>query len=108
MGTAFPMRGAAISSFRQIDSQFLGLVGIRLIALKTEADVITDRYGRAPRILVMMSSVGARALGGTAPLLPYPHLPIAIIVGSETAQAVPLTLVAGIGHWILGSVDWRC
>jgi len=27
------------------------------------------------------------------------------IVGSDIAHAVPLTLIAGTGHWILGSVD---
>jgi len=31
---------------------------------------------------------------------------MAIIVGSDIAHAVPLTLVAGVGHWLLGSVDW--
>jgi hypothetical protein len=35
------------------------------------------------------------------------RLPLAKIVGSDIAHAVPLTLVAGIGHWMLGSVDWR-
>ena len=28
------------------------------------------------------------------------------IVGSDIAHAVPLTLVAGIGHWLIGSLDW--
>jgi uncharacterized protein len=36
----------------------------------------------------------------------YPRAPMAVIVGSDIAHAVPLTLVAGIGHWWLGSVDW--
>ena len=31
---------------------------------------------------------------------------MAVIVGSDIAHAVPLTLLAGIGHWWLGSVDW--
>jgi hypothetical protein len=31
---------------------------------------------------------------------------MARIVGSDIAHAVPLTLVAGIGHWALGTVDW--
>jgi uncharacterized membrane protein YfcA len=30
---------------------------------------------------------------------------MARIVGSDIAHAVPLTLVAGIGHWVLGSVN---
>lgn len=56
--------------------------------------------------LVAISSVGAGALGVTALLLLYPRLPMVRIVGSDIAHAVPLTLVAGIGHWLIGSVDW--
>jgi uncharacterized membrane protein YfcA len=26
--------------------------------------------------------------------------------GSDLGHAVPLTLVAGLGHWLIGSVDW--
>lgn len=56
--------------------------------------------------LVSISSVGAGALGVTALFFLYPHLPAHRIIGSDIAHAVPLTLVAGIGHWYLGSVDW--
>jgi uncharacterized membrane protein YfcA len=62
--------------------------------------------GVALGVLVSISSVGAGAIGVTALLLLYPRLPMANIVGSDIAHAVPLTLVAGIGHWALGSVDW--
>ena len=39
-------------------------------------------------------------------VLLYPRTPIARLVGSDIAHAVPLTLIAGVGHWLLGSVDW--
>jgi len=58
-------------------------------------------------VLVSISSVGAGAVGVTALLLLYPRLPMASIVGSDIAHAVPLTLVAGTGHWMLGEVDWQ-
>jgi uncharacterized protein len=58
-------------------------------------------------VLVSISSVGAGAVGVTTLLLLYPQLPMARIVGSDIAHAVPLTLVAGVGHWILGSTDWQ-
>jgi uncharacterized protein len=58
-------------------------------------------------VLVSISSVGAGAIGVTFLILLYPHLPMARIVGSDIAHAVPLALVAGIGHWMLGSVDWH-
>jgi hypothetical protein len=56
-------------------------------------------------VLVTISSVGAGAIGVTVLLLLYPRLPMARIVGSDIAHAVPLTLVAGVGHWFLGSVN---
>jgi len=57
-------------------------------------------------VLVSISSVGAGALGVTALLILYPKLPTVRIVGSDIAHAVPLTLLAGLGHWWLGSVNW--
>jgi uncharacterized membrane protein YfcA len=56
-------------------------------------------------VLVSLTSVGAGAIGVTVLLLLYPRLPTSRIVGSDIAHAVPLTLVAGVGHWLLGSVD---
>ena len=56
--------------------------------------------------LVMLTSVGAGAIGVTALLVLYPRLPTLRIVGSDIAHAVPLTLIAGLGHWWMGDVDW--
>jgi hypothetical protein len=39
-------------------------------------------------------------------LMLYPKLPTVRIVGSDIAHAVPLTLIAGAGHWWIGSIDW--
>jgi len=69
--------------------------------------IITVATGVALGVLVSISSVGAGAVGVTALLLLYPRLPMAKIVGSDIAHAVPLTLVAGAGHWLLGAVDWH-
>lgn len=54
---------------------------------------------------VTISSVGAGAIGVTALLMLYPALRVSKIVGSDIAHAVPLTLVAGFGHWMIGGVD---
>lgn len=57
-------------------------------------------------VLVTMTSVGAGAIGVTALLVLYPRLATVRIVGSDIAHAVPLTLIAGLGHWIfLHDVD---
>lgn len=69
--------------------------------------IATIATGALLGVLVSISSVGAGAVGVTALLLLYPRLPMASIVGSDIAHAVPLTLVAGAGHWALGAVDWQ-
>ena len=68
---------------------------------------ITISTGATIGIMVSLSSVGAGALGVTALFFLYPRLAAIRIVGSDLAHAVPLTLVAGLGHWWLGSVDWK-
>lgn len=101
-------------------------VGLLLTALsiffrRVVADYVTRRFGepsdRSARILtiisgvvlgvlVSLSSVGAGALGVTVLIMLYPRIPLVRIVGSDIAHAVPLTLVAGAGHWMLGDVNW--
>jgi uncharacterized membrane protein YfcA len=66
---------------------------------------LTVLTGVALGVLVTISSVGAGALGATALVFLYPRLPTAKIIGSDIAHAVPLTLIAGIGHWWLGNVN---
>ena len=56
-------------------------------------------------ILVSLTSVGAGALGATALVMLYPRHATVRIVGSDIAHAVPLTLLAGLGHLMMGSSD---
>ncbi len=85
----------------------------RLVALTRGAGVLSPSIqagltvltGLIIGVLVSISSVGAGAIGVTALYFLYPRLPARVIVGSDIAHAVPLTLVAGAGHWFLGSVD---
>jgi uncharacterized membrane protein YfcA len=57
-------------------------------------------------VLVSLSSIGAGAIGATLIMLLHPRLAAHKVVGTDIAHAVPLTLVAGIGHATLGHVDW--
>jgi hypothetical protein len=68
---------------------------------------VTLAVGAVLGALVTLTSVGAGALGIVALLAVYPRIPAATLVGSDIAHAVPLTLVAGLGHAALGSVDFR-
>ncbi|MBU3079369.1 sulfite exporter TauE/SafE family protein [Sphingomonas quercus] len=67
---------------------------------------LTVALGGMLGVLVSLSSVGAGAIGMTALLVLYPHLPTNRLVGSDIAHAVPLTLVAGLGHWAMDAVDF--
>lgn len=68
---------------------------------------LTLMLGLILGFLVTLTSVGAGALGVTVLLILYPKTPITKIVGSDIAHAVPLTLVAGLGHASLGTVDYQ-
>ena len=73
---------------------------------ESTTSVLTILLGAVMGVLVSITSVGAGAIGVTVLLILYPRLPTARIVGADIAHAVPLTLIAGLGHWWLGSIDW--
>jgi uncharacterized protein len=56
--------------------------------------------------LVTLSSIGAGAVGTVVLVFLYPRFPITRIVGTDIAHAVPLTLIAGLGHLSLGHVNF--
>ncbi len=72
---------------------------------KREA-VLTIVTGVVIGALVALSSIGAGAVGMVALTMLYPRMAPVRLVGTDIAHAVPLTLVAGIGHALLGNVDW--
>jgi len=86
----------------------------QLAVMAKQHERLDDRQARIPTILlgallgvaVSITSVGAGAIGVTVLLMLYPALRVAKIVGTDIAHAVPLTLVAGCGHWIIGDVDF--
>lgn len=67
---------------------------------------ITVFVGILLGIGVTLSSVGAGAFGAAVLLILYPELSPIKIIGTDIAHAVPLTLIAGLGHMQLGNVDY--
>jgi uncharacterized membrane protein YfcA len=57
-------------------------------------------------IMVTVTSVGAGALGVTVLLILYPKMSVKNIIGTDIAHAVPITFIAGLGHYNLGHVDF--
>ncbi len=68
---------------------------------------LTILTGAMLGVLVSLSSVGAGAIGVTALVFLYPKMEARRIVGSDIAHAVPLTLIAGVGHLFLGAINWH-
>ena len=68
---------------------------------------LTILTGAVLGALVTLSSVGAGAIGVIALVMLYPKMESRRIVGSDIAHAVPLTLVAGLGHSLLGSINYH-
>jgi uncharacterized protein len=83
-------------------------VGLRLERLIPDSrkPALTVISGVILGVLVSLSSIGAGAIGATLILILHPRLEARRLVGTDIAHAVPLTLVAGIGHATLGHVDW--
>jgi uncharacterized membrane protein YfcA len=90
------------------------LLRTKLMSLLSKETLIPEKYVASSTValgivlggLVTLTSVGAGALGVTALIVLYPHKKITTIVGTDIAHAVPLTLVAGLGHASLGTVDY--
>jgi uncharacterized membrane protein YfcA len=104
LGIALFLTSAVLLFRKRIVARY----GARLGAFDSRRTTLfTIAMGGAIGFLVSISSVGAGAIGAMGLVLLYPRMPMARIVGSDIAHAVPLTLLAGFGHWMLGSTDWR-
>lgn len=71
----------------------------------TTQNMLTIAIGVLLGATVTLTSIGAGALGTVTLFFLYPLLPTPKLVGTEIAHAVPLTLVAGLGHASMGNLD---
>lgn len=70
--------------------------------------VLTVAAGALLGVLVTLTSIGAGALGTVMLVYLYPlRLNASKLVGTDLAHAIPLALIAGLGHLTLGNVDYR-
>ncbi len=68
--------------------------------------LVTIAMGLLLGVCVTLSSVGAGAFAAAILMTLYTSSPSSQIVGTDIAHAVPLTLLAGIGYMLAGSVDY--
>ena len=73
----------------------------------TDRKVLTVALGLVIGVLVVLTSVGAGAIGMVALLILYPTLSLRRLIGTDIVHAIPLTLVAGLGHLSLGTIDFK-
>lgn len=104
LGFALFLTAISLVFRRQLAEIYARRVGIISPQLLRNLTILT---GALLGVLVSISSIGAGAIGVTALILLYPEMPTLRIVGTGIAHSVPLTLIAGGGHWLLGSIDWQ-
>jgi uncharacterized membrane protein YfcA len=102
LGVALLLTALAVVARRRLLASYARRVGV---LSESQTRLFTVLTGVTLGVLVTISSVGAGALGVTALLLLYPDQPVVKIAGSDIAHAVPLTLIAGMGHLASGGVD---
>jgi hypothetical protein len=89
-----------------IEREYIARAALRAGAsLRPYRAAATVIAGAVLGALVTVSSIGAGALGAMLLVLLYPRLSAPRIAGTDIAHAVPLTLIAGGGHFWLGTVD---
>jgi uncharacterized membrane protein YfcA len=87
-------------------------LGMRMLAgrpaeFTVAQPVLTVVAGAILGFLVTFTSIGAGALGAVMLLYLYPvRLTASSLVGTDIVHAIPLTLVAGFGHLLLGNVNY--
>lgn len=71
---------------------------------KGYANLLTLVLGFVLGCTVTLSSVGAGAIGMAVLVMLYPNLSLKELVAIDIAHAIPLTLIAGLTHWVAGDV----
>lgn len=107
LGFTLTLTAIAIIFKKQILSFAKGHSDDSIHANESNRKLYTWLTGLLLGFLVTLTSVGAGAIGTVALFFLYPLLPTSRLVGTEIAHAVPLTLVAGLGHASVGNMDWE-
>ena len=78
------------------------------VDFKRAQPALTVLAGALLGLLVTLTSIGAGALGAVMLVYLYPfRMTPGRLVGTDIVHAIPLTLVAGTGHLLMGNVDLK-
>jgi uncharacterized membrane protein YfcA len=106
IGVALLVAAAGLLFGQAAERMIAKLVGDRSSASPAATQRLTAGLGFLLGVLVSLTSIGAGAAGIVVLRHLYPRIPAARLVGSDIAHAVPLTLLAGSGHWLIGDIQW--
>ncbi|KAF1054684.1 MAG: hypothetical protein GAK43_00726 [Stenotrophomonas maltophilia] len=106
LGFVLLLTAVAILGKKQLFAFAQRHAGDRYQLSPTSLNLLTLLTGLVLGAMVALTSIGAGALGTVALFLLYPFLATRRLVGTEIAHAVPLTLVAGLGHASMGNMNW--
>ncbi len=101
-----------MTAFVTLMQKRLGAMAARLESghidsLRSILPGMTVLAGAILGVIVTLTSVGAGALGATMLVMLYPwRMTPGRLVGTDIVHAVPLTLLAGFGHFWMGNVDF--
>lgn len=92
---------------RKLYAAAANLEGAHVAAFRRILPFLTVLAGASLGVVVTLTSVGAGALGATMLIMLYPfRMTPRRVVGTDIVHAVPLTLLAGLGHFWMGNVNF--
>ncbi len=107
LGATLVMTSIAAMFRRRFQALGLRMRGSRPIEFRTLQPALTVLAGAILGFLVTFTSIGAGALGAVMLLYLYPlRLTSKSLVGTDIVHAIPLTILAGTGHLLLGNVNY--
>ena len=105
IGVALLLAAAGLLVGRGVEFE-TDLAGASSAGMSRDRPRMTVFLGFLLGVLVSLTSIGVGAIGIVVLRYLYPRLSAVRLVGSDIAHAVPLTLLAGSGHWLMGDVNW--
>jgi uncharacterized membrane protein YfcA len=107
LGFILLLTAGATFTWGRVQGIVLGLDAPVAAAYRRRQPALTVVAGVLLGVMVTLTSIGAGALGAVMLMALYPmRMSARRLVGTDIVHAVPLTVVAGTGHLIMGNVDW--
>jgi uncharacterized protein len=107
LGLLLMLTAFATLGWNWVSSRVHAIPPARAVEYRKYQPALTWLSGAVLGVLVTLTSIGAGALGAMLLMLLYPlRMTAQRLVGTDIVHAVPLTIVAGLGHLIMNNVDW--